>query len=63
MREVELMPIEHAINIARLWRAGKMVGWDEDIVRNTLLHEVEKLRGTALLTLPVIDPKMLEVGE
>lgn len=43
------MEIEQAIKIADLWRAGKMIGGDEDRVRNTLLGEVERLR--ALLDL------------
>ena len=38
------MNIEHAINTAELWEAGKMIGGDEDEIRNTLLHEVKKLR-------------------
>ncbi len=38
------MNIEYAINRAQLWAAGKMVGGDEDEVRNALLHEVKRLR-------------------
>jgi hypothetical protein len=40
----EAYEIEFAINIARLWRAGKMIGGDEHAVRNALLAEVERLR-------------------
>ena len=36
--------IDHAIETAELWEAGKMIGGDEDEVRNTLLHEVKRLR-------------------
>jgi hypothetical protein len=36
--------VERAVRIARLWRAGKMIGGDEDEVRDTLLAEVERLR-------------------
>lgn len=36
--------IEFALSIAKLWRAGKMIGGDEDAVRDALLAEVEKLR-------------------
>jgi hypothetical protein len=36
--------IEDAIRIAGLWRAGKMIGGDEDGIRNALLAEVERLR-------------------
>jgi hypothetical protein len=35
---------EDAIRIAGLWRAGKMIGGDEDGVRDALLAEVERLR-------------------
>ena len=35
---------QHAIRIAELWRAGKMIGWDEDDVREALLGEVARLR-------------------
>ena len=38
------MEIENAINTAELWQAGKMIGGDEDEVRNTLLDEVKKLK-------------------
>lgn len=38
------MEIEEAIRYATLWRAGKMIGGDEDEVRNALLGEVERLR-------------------
>jgi hypothetical protein len=36
--------IEDAIRIAGLWRAGKMIGGDQDGVRDALLAEVERLR-------------------
>lgn len=58
--EVELMPLDQAIYIAQLWRVGKMIGWDEDMVRNTLLAEVERVRAGSLIGLPVIVPSMLE---
>lgn len=38
------MKIEDAMRYAELWRAGKLIGADEDDVRNTLLGEVERLR-------------------
>lgn len=38
------METERAIKIAELWEAGKMIGGDEDEVRNALLHEVRRLR-------------------
>jgi hypothetical protein len=38
------MKFEHALNTAQLWRDGKMIGGDEDAVRNALLAEVERLR-------------------
>lgn len=34
---------ERAIEIARLWRAGKLIGADEDAVVEALLTEVERL--------------------
>lgn len=37
------MPIEDALKIARLWRVGKMIGGNEDAVRDALLAEVERL--------------------
>jgi len=43
--ETPTYDIEFAVNIARLWRAGKMIGGDEDAVRDALLTEVERLRG------------------
>lgn len=61
--EVELMPLDQAIYIAQLWRAGKMIGWDDDMVRNTLLAEVERVRAGSLIGLPVIDPSLMEVGK
>lgn len=36
------MDIEYAIRIAELWREGKMIGADEDEIRETLLAKVEK---------------------
>lgn len=36
--------VEEAIRIAGLWRAGKMIGGDQDGVRDALLAEVERLR-------------------
>lgn len=36
--------VGEAIRIAELWREGKMVGGDEDEVRDALLGEVERLR-------------------
>lgn len=36
-------PFEMAFHIARCWRVGKMIGGDEDGVRNALLAEVERL--------------------
>jgi hypothetical protein len=41
------MKVEQAIKIAELWEAGKMIGGDEGDVRNTLLHEVERLTALA----------------
>lgn len=38
------MKIEEAMKYAGLWRAGKLIGGDEDDVRNTLLGEVERLQ-------------------
>jgi hypothetical protein len=38
------MDIEEAIRIADLWRAGKLIGGDEDAVRDALLGEVERLQ-------------------
>jgi hypothetical protein len=37
-----VMPLEEAIRIARLWRGGKMIGGDEDDVRNALLLAAEQ---------------------
>lgn len=36
-----MMTLTRAIEIAQLWRAGKMIGADEDEVRNTLLAAAE----------------------
>ena len=41
-----------AIRIAELWQAGKMIGGDEDEVRNALLEEVHRLR--KILDLPPV---------
>jgi hypothetical protein len=38
------MDIDRAIYVAELWEAGKMIGGDEDEVRNALLGEVKRLR-------------------
>jgi hypothetical protein len=37
------MKIEEAMNCARLWRAGKLIGGDADEVRDALLGEIERL--------------------
>ena len=37
------MDINRAIYIAELWEGGKMIGGDEDDVRNSLLGEVKRL--------------------
>lgn len=39
------MPIEEALRTAELWKVGKMIGGDEDAVRDALLDEVRRLRG------------------
>jgi hypothetical protein len=39
------MITEEAIRIARLWKAGKMIGHPEDEVAVPLLEEVDRLRG------------------
>lgn len=39
-----MMKIEEALRIAGLWRAGKMIGADEDDVRDALLDEIERLQ-------------------
>lgn len=44
--------IEDAIRIAGLWRAGKMIGGDQDGVRDALLAEVERLRAAVEPTAP-----------
>lgn len=36
------MDIKKAIEIAELWQAGKLIGWDEDKVRNALLSEAKR---------------------
>jgi hypothetical protein len=38
------MDIERALHIARLWRAGKLIGEDIWVVSDHLLTEVERLR-------------------
>lgn len=38
--------LDFALRIARLWRAGKLIGADEDAVRNALLAEVERLHAS-----------------
>lgn len=38
------MDIDRAIKVAELWKAGKMIGEDEDEVRDALLAEVKKHR-------------------
>jgi hypothetical protein len=35
--------LSEALEIARVWRAGKMIGGNEGVVRNALLYEVERL--------------------
>lgn len=42
--EQPVYDIEFALNIAKLWRVGKMIGGDQDAVREALLAEVERLR-------------------
>lgn len=37
------MEIKRAIEVAQLWRAGKLLGEDESEVREALLQEVERL--------------------
>ncbi len=37
------MDTRQAIETARLWKAGKLIGGDEDEVRNALLDEVDRL--------------------
>lgn len=41
------MDANHAINLARLWRAGKTIGGDQDAVIDALLTEVDRLREVA----------------
>lgn len=36
--------LDYALNIARLWRAGKLIGGDKDSVIAALLTEVERLQ-------------------
>lgn len=43
---------EHAIRTAELWAAGKMIGGDQDEVRDALLAEVKRLRSTGLGATP-----------
>lgn len=38
------MEVKRAVEIARLWRAGKLIGEDEQDVCVALLMEVERLR-------------------
>lgn len=40
--ELDEMPAERAIEIANLWRAGKMIGYDPGDVAIALLKEVER---------------------
>lgn len=42
------MPLPEAMRIAGLWRVGKMIGADEDDVRNALLTEVERLHDESI---------------
>lgn len=37
------MELKRAIEVAQLWRAGKLLGEDENEVRDALLEEVERL--------------------
>lgn len=41
------MNAKQAIQIARLWRAGKMIGWDKDEVIDGLLTEIERITKVA----------------
>jgi hypothetical protein len=43
----EMEAANRAINLARLWRAGKMIGGDQDQVIDALLSEVDRLRAIA----------------
>lgn len=43
--DYDKMSADYAIHIAELWRAGKLIGADEDEVREALLDEVLRLRG------------------
>lgn len=39
--------LNQALNLARLWRAGKLIGGDEDAVIFALLAEIERLQTTS----------------
>lgn len=41
--DVTEYPLDYALHLARLWRAGKMIGGDQDAVIQALLIEVERL--------------------
>ena len=38
------MPLEYAIKLAGLWRAGKMIGGDAAAASVSLLNELERLQ-------------------
>ncbi|WP_045860354.1 hypothetical protein [Teredinibacter purpureus] len=38
------MELKEAIRIAKLWKAGKMIGYQEDEVTVPLLNEIERIR-------------------
>lgn len=41
--EVAEYSLEEALHLARLWRAGKLIGGDSDAVIQALLTEIERL--------------------
>lgn len=43
MQDVDEYSLEHALRLARLWRAGKLIGGDQQAVIAALLTEVERL--------------------
>lgn len=49
------MELNEAIRIARLWKAGKMIGCSEEDVAVPLLEELERLRGATKNLLDQID--------
>jgi hypothetical protein len=44
--ETGLYTVAQAIHLAERWRAGKLIGGDQDQVMFTLLREIERLRGS-----------------